>query len=313
MRRKKLRAISIHSHKGGAGKTTLALALAKAWSQAGRRTCIIDLDFAGSGLEDAVRLRKPKMRVDHVLFRGKAVDVDALVGTYRDRDIKQCPIGVIINAGRPMVQNEEDVLSPPGPTRDQSVVAAGLEGMDGPILAALKDLLAGLEAQGYERCILDCHPGLIEVSLAVFEASLVQVRILVSTADAPHFWGLVKEANWYRLLARRQGRRESEKAFKQSVLVINRADPKHFETFDDLFDMATEDPRFGVEFTTVRDDLPIPRRLIVRESESLRGVQLVGPPALIPTLRAPVHADIFALRDLIDEVPAGKRTGRRRG
>lgn len=301
---RRLRTLSIHSHKGGAGKTTLALALAKAWSVAERRTCVVDLDFVGSGLEDAILLKRPRERVEPVLLYGEPAILDELVGSYSDRDIRERPIGLVLNAGRPLAANPDQAAEVEGPTRDEAAVAAGLEGMDGPIRDGLRRLLAALAEAGYERCILDCHPGLFEVSLSALQAPFVDARMLVSTTDASHFWGLFKELNWLRY------RWGLETALGRSMLVVNRADPERFPDFAAVRKEALHDPRIEAEFATVADDPPVPRQLVVHEMESLRGIQTLGRSAELPTLRSPDHADVFALRDAIDDIFAARRSRR---
>ena len=47
-----MKTIAIHSHKGGVGKTTVALLVAKQAALLGQKVCVIDLDFIGSGIAD---------------------------------------------------------------------------------------------------------------------------------------------------------------------------------------------------------------------------------------------------------------------
>jgi MinD-like ATPase involved in chromosome partitioning or flagellar assembly len=63
-----MKLISIHSHKGGAGKTTIALLTAQAQFKSGARVCTVDLDFLGSGLEAVVDAR-PQAYLDDFLVK----------------------------------------------------------------------------------------------------------------------------------------------------------------------------------------------------------------------------------------------------
>ena len=49
-----MKTVSIHSHKGGVGKTTLGLLLCKYYARfLGKKTCFIDFDFQAPGLRGA--------------------------------------------------------------------------------------------------------------------------------------------------------------------------------------------------------------------------------------------------------------------
>jgi chromosome partitioning protein len=68
--------ITIAQQKGGAGKTTLAIHLALAWAEAGKRVAIIDIDPQAS-LSNWFRLRKQR-------FGGDAVPIEVVaVGGWR--------------------------------------------------------------------------------------------------------------------------------------------------------------------------------------------------------------------------------------
>ena len=244
-----MKTVSIHSHKGGAGKTTLGLCLAKLWAAEGMRTCVVDLDFVGSGIEGAIFLgRSPEMLVNDVLVHDAEPNLETLVGLYTDETIQDPPLGVILNAGRPLIAAEEDPRQPKKPNREEAVTAQSMSGIDGPFVDALERLLAELARAEYERCVLDCHPGLFEVSLGVFAAKYVDARVLVSTTDVSHFWGTIQEVNWD-LLAKSE---LLEHGIRRTVLAINRADPERFPVFERICDEAGWDPRIGAGFDSIR-------------------------------------------------------------
>lgn len=54
-----MKLVSIHSHGGGVGKTTLAIGIAKKLAQA-EKVCLIETDIGGAGLRYLLGLEEPK-------------------------------------------------------------------------------------------------------------------------------------------------------------------------------------------------------------------------------------------------------------
>jgi len=46
-----MKVVTVHSHKGGSGKTTLGVSLAQQLASSGKKVCLIDLDLVGPGVE----------------------------------------------------------------------------------------------------------------------------------------------------------------------------------------------------------------------------------------------------------------------
>jgi CO dehydrogenase nickel-insertion accessory protein CooC1 len=295
-----MRVLSIHSHKGGAGKTTLAMLLGKRWLERGHEVCIIDLDFVGPGIEDAVRIRKPQKTIEEVLFLRRRVKLQDLLGEVTASGKKlDRPLHVMLNAGHPLVtepvDDAEDIT-----TSELSAAAGYIEDADGPFCHELRRLLDRLEREGFRRCILDCSPGLRGVSRSVFDSSFVDVRLLISTTDAPHFWGVHREILWYLFTAGEEGeaRRARGARAARCVLVVNQTNPEFFGSYDDISTLAADDDRVGWELATVEKHSPIKQHAMVRRDERIARIQMIGPPFRLPSTGR--LTDIVRLANQVD-------------
>jgi len=211
---KKLHVITVHSVKGGAGKTTLALHLAKLLAQSGERTCLVDLDISAPGIELAVQLRDVEKRLnDYLLQPAAATDpvvLDDMLGKIVDPDIPPDMLRVVC-------------LSPcGGKDQDQLEDLICYEPQTGATEPRMMGLLKEIEAAGFTYCILDCHPGVSDMSKFVLEwmrnAPARWTPVFVSLMDRPHVISTLEE------LAYLQGGRR--KRLGQPVVVLNRVSPE---------------------------------------------------------------------------------------
>lgn len=175
-----MKTITVHSFKGGTGKTTLALCLAKHFSRS-HRVAVSDLDLTGTGLHYTLEL-KPKG--DRAFFESylrsdtrESYPIEDLLTPYEDDD---AAFTVILNR---MGGRDKPWL--------QSVLGRSKEM---PFLSnAWNELVAALEARDlFDYLIVDCHPGLTFLS-----ANLLQdprtCKLLVTTWSRPRAWGALLE------------------------------------------------------------------------------------------------------------------------
>jgi len=98
-----MKVISIHSHKGGAGKTSLTLMIARRLALAGHKVCVVDLDFLGAGIDPAIKMTKPRHYLEELLLASpgsaSAPKPRDLLGQHHIGPGVE-PIGVILNTGQ---------------------------------------------------------------------------------------------------------------------------------------------------------------------------------------------------------------------
>jgi hypothetical protein len=232
-----MKIISIHSHKGGCGKTTLALVLAKAHAMAGKKVCLLDLDFLGAGVDYAIRFAPGRKFLDEYVTRDPTSPdlptVDELMGTYRDGDLGEKSFGILARRA----------VTVPGLGEEAQMDerAKQLAAMRFILRGSLKILLDQLEAHEYGMAILDCGPGIAYGSQAVLELLRDKfpqgsTSLFMATPDRPHIFGLLEQLNF---LSVREGGKMYEPG--RAVLVINRGAGAYL-TYEQLFQELAKDP-----------------------------------------------------------------------
>ncbi len=248
-----MKVISIHSHKGGAGKTCLALMTARRLARAAKKVCVVDLDFLGGGIHPAVKMTMPKRYLEELLLAApgsaSAPDIDDLVG-HHNVGAGAEPIALILNTG------QQSAVSPNGNQDQMSelhrgvVRLLGLEEQTGVVQKRAISLLDRLQQLGYEYVILDCHPTLEEISETVFRVQMARqseetLVVLLSTADRAHVYGLLKEMN-----RRSKSLDNQTLRLERTVLVINKVEEDKakrpydstLDSYTDLVDELKKDP-----------------------------------------------------------------------
>ncbi len=206
-----MKTIAIHSHKGGVGKTTLALLLAKYAAQERKKVVMIDYDFLGAGMGDLLKLGKAPVTYleNYLLQTERDLKLSDLVTPYSDRDIEPNSIMLLLNS---MVGLPKKLRA-----REHASLNRNMHGMMGDdyhfgeIDFKTKALLEKLEEEEKpDLTIIDCHPGLTFVSRAAMD--LADLNIYVITPNRTASFGFLKQFNMDEL--------KEEKVF----LLLNMAD-----------------------------------------------------------------------------------------
>jgi hypothetical protein len=265
-----MKTIAVQSYKGGVGKTTIALLLAKSAVLANRKTCVIDFDFMGSGMNDLIQLRQlPHEHLERFFLAAELdrFDVSTLLGSYTDSQLGSRELAVILNLN----EGPDPVAARRQAEMQQSVVAMiANEQRWGEIGEGTKKLLDALASREFELAILDCHPGLEFISEAV--RPLAQLNVYVTTTNRGDCFGLIKKANLKGLEA------------SNSFLVLNRAAVQDLGSFRQQME---DDPFRGVEAKTIFGNSAFlgageDHFAAVPKTEELEGLFLLGSSGHLP-------------------------------
>ncbi len=186
-----MKVVAIHSHKGGVGKTTAALLLAKYTAREGKEVCVLDFDFIGAGMADLLPLKgKPKRYLENFFLSAEPhkFRIGNLLTIYQDDDISPNNIHLMLNhsIGKPGISKEDGFA-------DLETAMLGMIA-DEPhyrlVESKTKVLLDRLEKRKVDLAIFDCHPGLGFVSHTV--SDLADLNIYVMTPNRADAFGLFK-------------------------------------------------------------------------------------------------------------------------
>jgi len=183
-----LKTLAIHSHKGGVGKTTVAITLAKFGAMQGQKVCLVDCDFLGSGIADLVQYQRPSRYLDELLFSAEphTFPMNDLLGAYTDRDLAQ-PLSLMLSHWLPDAEAEwsrQRVLM------EKYMGTASAYGSARDTFQILQHRLA---EEGFTLMVVDCHPGLGFISDSVRKLS--DLSVLVTTPHRGDIVGLLKQVN----------------------------------------------------------------------------------------------------------------------
>ena len=254
-----MKVISIHSHKGGAGKTTLALMTARRLAENGRKVCLVDLDFLGAGVDPAITMQRPKHYLEELLLASagskQSPKIKDLLGRHNVGPGAK-PIALILNTGHQSPATPADEgQDRPASLHTGVVRLLGLEEQTGIVERRMGSLLGGLKDLGFDYVILDCHPTLEEISETVLRVQMARppenaAIVLVSTADRAHVHGLLKE-----MLRRTKSPSGVTLDLNRTVLVVNKVEGDEekrpyrstLASFTELAEELKSDPVVGDE------------------------------------------------------------------
>ncbi len=160
--------VSIHSYRGGTGKSNITANVAAQLAARGRRVAIIDTDIQSPGI--------------HVLFN---VDQDSLRLTLNDYLWGRCRIeeaavdvsgSIVDDGGNTVLTQQGQVYLVPSSAKAGEIARVLQEGYDINLLnEGFHDLIAQLQV---DYLLVDTHPGLNEETLLSIAVSDILVLIL---------------------------------------------------------------------------------------------------------------------------------------
>ncbi len=291
---KKMKLVAIHSHKGGVGKTTIALNLAKQAAKRGKKVCVVDCDFIGAGVADLIKLkRSPKSYIDTFLLAAEPhkFEIHTLIGEYTDKGIgKKQVVSIILSLfrGARVGKNQRAESKRLAAREDEMLRLAADESNYREIQMKMPVLIEGLEALGYELVVVDCHPGLGLVSTTL--RSLVDLNLFITTPNRSDCFGLLKQMNIRRL--------DNKKAF----VVLNMAQKPIFDLVS-FQKTLKRDPLLKPDSGALLDQLSFVGQrdahfVVLQESEVFRRAFYIGQAVYLPDLQ-PEFSEFAALDKIL--------------
>lgn len=273
-----MKTIAIHSHKGGVGKTTVALLLAKAATSAGRKTCVADFDFIGSGMTDLFALeRKPRHYLDYYFLdtAPDAFEIEHLMGRYADGDLGRREMLVMCNLGDGLPGSRTHQADEDARQRQEMFDLVASEPRYREIQVKTEVLYRRLgEEHEVDLLIIDCHPGLGFVSETV--RSLADLNVYVTTPNRSDCFGLLRSINAMGL--------DGPEAF----LIVNRAEAAVIDA-GAFRRLVERDPLVGVQSEAIFPQLEYLARndrhfATIPESHLFRRLLYLGESGHLPPI-----------------------------
>ncbi len=266
-----MKTIAIHSHKGGVGKTTISLLLAKYAVTSGQKVCVVDFDFIGSGMADLFVLDEvPGVYLETYILCANPhkFDIQQLLGKYKDKNMGQQEFSVILNLRKGQPDKKD------AKTLDYLMGLVADEPNYREIQTRTQILLDKLEEHGIELTIIDCHPGLGLVSETTGRTA--NLNVYVTTLNRSDNFGLLKTMNLRRLDKPR------------SLLIVNKAEPTLID-LNSFKSLMEGDALVGTEAKALFPYLKhVGQReeqfAIIPESESLRRSFYLGSTGHLPAI-----------------------------
>jgi len=226
-----MRCIAIGSHKGGTGKSTITIGIAQWFALQGARTCVVEGDLLGAGLDlivdadreeriargtDCAEDLRPSSELNHLSdfiylpehssWDPEMLDSYLYPGLRLPEECGQPPnpgfdillawagYGGYAPGGLPPKEGDRERLDcdPVG----RLLITSSLCRAGGNVAKCLRVLWRSLEKRGYQYCVIDLPPGLLPPTLSILESLAGQadkVLVLTSTPSGPSIAGLVPD------------------------------------------------------------------------------------------------------------------------
>lgn len=267
-----MKVISVHSNKGGSGKTTLAISLAALFAEEEKKVCIIETDLSGAGLYASLELEmepyeeQPDLNeyLLEVPSQTKKIDVQSLLWRYTD-DENGIKFWVI-------------KCSPDSDVKSQTLAVAERERSIGWMKYRLLDLTNEMKDE-FDYCIFDCPPGIDGMSLASLAITLKWsgIPIFISTPDRSHIIGTFLE------LVDRETTNQSHKKIsllpERTFVVVNRVPlvcQEVYKTGESLIEAIVSNKVLNLKHRSSIASIQLPLYDFILEDDSLAKQFLLG-------------------------------------
>lgn len=166
--------MSVHSYKGGTGKTLIAANLATLFAAKGKKTCLLDMDFLAPSLHSLLKTDEP----DHWLndYLNGACMIDRVLKEFYDEGLKKGKL--FVGFANPSTEAIRE-MSAKDRRWDMQALAR---------LLSLRQCLLG--ELSFDYLILDTSPGLQFSSINAIAAA--DIALVVATLDASDLEGTLQ-------------------------------------------------------------------------------------------------------------------------
>ena len=163
--------ISVHSFRGGTGKSNITASLCAVLAQQGKRVAVVDTDIQSPGI--------------HVLFGFEAGSIDRCLNDYLHGEATITEVVYDVTHVAAPVADGGQILLIPASIKARDITRVLREGYDvGLLNAGFQTLIDELEL---DVLVVDTHPGLNEETL--LSITLSDVLLLVLRPDQQDFQG----------------------------------------------------------------------------------------------------------------------------
>ena len=195
-----MKTLAIHSCKGGVGKTTVALLLAKYLTIQGNKVCVLDYDFIGAGIAGLFgQYERPECYLEQYFIEPEyeKLDICKLLTKYcNDKDMGNESFSLVLNMSKGNVSGNMDQIMKDRLESNMSRKIAEEPNFH-QIRTKTKSLIEKIKNCGFDILIIDCHPGLSYISQTV--RPLADNNIYVTTPNRSDCFGILKYINLKKL------------------------------------------------------------------------------------------------------------------